>query len=254
MSRGLLVVLVSLILSTPALAGGPVYIAIIIDDMGNNQPLGEEALRLPGQFTYSILPFTPYARAFATAANDAGREVMLHEPMANVSGARLGPGALTRAQTKRQFIDTLDGALASVPHARGINNHMGSYLTQQSEQMRWLMDDIKRRHLYFIDSRTTPKTVALEVAREKNVDSARRDVFLDDVETFHAIDRQFQRLLRKARQHGTAIAIAHPHKPTLDYLIMAIPRLREEGVRLVPVSNLIARQQVADVQYARGER
>lgn len=251
--RGLLIALISLILATPAAAKGPVYVAIIIDDMGNNLELGRQAINLPGPLTYSVLPYTRYSRTLATDANHLGKEVMLHEPMANVSGMALGPGALVPELTQAQFIRTFEDALASVPYARGVNNHMGSYLTQQTKEMEWLMADIKRHRLFFIDSRTTAHTVAYKVAEQNSVFASRRDVFLDDVLSFYDIDRQFRELIRTAKRNGTAIAIGHPHEVTLEYLSMAIPHLAEEGVHILPASNLIAIQQILSLQYARDE-
>ncbi|HKI74801.1 MAG TPA: divergent polysaccharide deacetylase family protein [Pseudomonadales bacterium] len=251
--RGLLTALLSLILSASAAAQGPVYVAIIIDDMGNSLPLGREALALPGQLTYSVLPFRPHSRTLAIEAHARGKEIMLHEPMASISGKALGPGALVPSLSHDQFISVFESALASVPYVNGVNNHMGSYLTQQPMQMNWLMQDIKRHHLYFIDSRTTPKTVALKVAEEHQVFSSRRNVFLDDQLSFFYIDRQFRELIRTAKRDGTAIAIGHPHEITLQYLAIALPQLEAEGIHILPVSNLIAMQQITNLQYAKGD-
>ena len=253
MPRGLLIALISLILAAPAFAKGPVYVAIIIDDVGNSFSEGQRAINLPAQLTYSILPFTRYAKSLAADAHAKGKEVMLHEPMTNIYGKPIGPGGLVPAFSRSQFTNAFESALASVPFVRGVNNHMGSYLTQQPKQMGWLMQDIKHHHLFFIDSRTTPKTVALKVAEESNVISSRRDVFLDDVLSLYAIDRQFRELIRTARRNGTAIAIGHPHEITLDYLAMAIPQMQANGVYIVPASSLIGIQQMLAVQYARGD-
>jgi polysaccharide deacetylase 2 family uncharacterized protein YibQ len=248
--RGFLIALTSLVLSSPVSAADAAYIAVIVDDMGNNLARGERAIRLPGQLTYAILPYTRYGKSLARKAWFSGKEVMVHMPMANLSGAPLGRGALTPALSRPQFAELFELAMEQVPHASGVNNHMGSYLTQQPMEMAWLMDEISRRRLFFVDSRTTPKTVALAVAHRKNVFSSRRDVFLDNELSFFEIDRAFQRLLKIARRNGTAIAIAHPHDVTLDYLEMVIPQLDLLGVHIIPASNLIALQQIVSFQYA----
>lgn len=239
-----MIALLSLTFSMSALGRTPAYIAIIIDDMGNNLPLGKRAIDLPGQATYSVLPYTPYARELANRAHRAGKEVMLHEPMTNIAGTSPGPGALTMSLNRTEFTRTFDNALASVPWVRGVNNHEGSLLTQQTRQMDWLMANIKAHGLYFIDSRTTPRTVALRVARQSQVTSAHRNVFLDDVLTSAAINRQFQELIGIAQREGTAIAIGHPHKLTLKYLKTAIPQLGRMNVQLVSVPALIQMHQL----------
>jgi polysaccharide deacetylase 2 family uncharacterized protein YibQ len=221
----------------------PAYVAIIIDDIGNNLASGQRAISLPLQLTYAMLPHSPFAASLAEMANHQGKEVMLHMPMANLSDAPLGPGALTVGQSRSEFIATIDAAINQVPYIRGMNNHMGSQLTQQPQQMNWLMTEIKFRHLYFVDSRTTPMTVASTMARERQVQSSSRDVFLDNDQSFAGIDAAFKTLLAKAKRDGTAIAIGHPYPATLDYLAKIATELEVRQITLLPVSALIARQQ-----------
>jgi hypothetical protein len=229
--------------TTAEAAPATAYIAIIIDDIGNNFASGKRAISLPMSLTYAMLPHSPFATQLAQMANQQGKEVMLHMPMANLSDAPLGPGALTVGQSHSEFIATIDAAIKQVPFSRGMNNHMGSQLTQQSQQMNWLMTEIKSRHLYFVDSRTTPMTVASSLARKRRVLSSSRDVFLDNELSFNSIDAAFKTLLAKAKRDGTAIAIGHPHPATLDYLAHINTQLEAKHITLLPVSALIARQQ-----------
>jgi len=217
----------------------PATITLIIDDLGLARVNGERALHLPGQLTFAILPNARYTSRLAQEARQLGREVILHMPMENVQNRPIGEGGLTHFQDRAEFTASLDGALARWPGAVGISNHMGSYLTQQGEQMSWVMETLKRRNLFFIDSRTTPLTLAADVARKNSVSEASRDVFLDNVLTYFEIDRQFQRLLRLARTRGHAIAIGHPHDETLDYLEMALPLLADQNVELVSASQVV---------------
>ena len=161
---------------------------LIIDDMGYNLRKGEAALALPGAVTYSILPFTPYAKRFANAAHDSGREVMLHVPMANTRAKELGPGALTADMQRQALQAGLNKALDATPHVSGVNNHMGSLLTSMEQPMNWVMETLKARDLYFIDSLTTVKTVGWKKAREAQVPYLKRHVFLD-----HQIDEDVYR-------------------------------------------------------------
>ncbi len=219
---------------------GPVA-SIIIDDVGYNLPWGERAVDLPGQITYAVLPHTPNARGLARRAYEAGKEVILHAPMENLRGHDLGPGALTQAMTEGELVAELVWGLAAIPYCRGINNHMGSLLTQRSEPMRWIMAELKRQRLYFVDSRTTPDTIAWKMAREYEVPYAMRDVFLDHDRDPEAIGRAFDQLLRLANRQGTALAIGHPYPETVDFLERNLHRLLAEGIRLVPASVLARR-------------
>lgn len=218
-------------------------IAIIMDDLGHNSKVGARAIALPGPVTLSVLPYTRHSRSLAEAASREGKEVMLHLPMANMANLPIGPGGLDASLSRQDFLERLASAVARVPHARGINNHMGSYLTQQPLEMNWLMTELSRRQLFFVDSRTTPDTVAATIARQRNILSSSRDVFLDNTKTFYEIDRAFRQLISIARKNGTAIAIAHPHEVTLQYLEIALPLLEREGIAMLPVSRLLALRQ-----------
>lgn len=244
------VCLVLTLFSVITLAEKPAYIAIIIDDIGHNKKLGLRALNLPGLVTVAILPDARFARSLSERAHTVKKEVIVHLPMTNLTNHPIGPGALTGSLNKKDFLATLANAIGKVPYAKGINNHTGSYLTQQTVQMTWLMDAIKRRNFFFIDSRTTPNSVAGRIAREKNILTSSRDVFLDNEQSYFEIDRAFRKLIRVAKIKGTAIAIGHPYKTTLDYLEMAIPLLARQNVIIMPASNLIALQQIQRMEVA----
>ena len=228
------------------------YISIIIDDLGHNYRRGLRALDLPAPITYSILPYSTHAKRLATVVHESGKEVMLHLPMQNVWDLDMGPGGLTSTQNKAEFEQAIAIAISQVPFAMGINNHMGSELTQMNMPMEWLMENIQNRNLFFVDSRTTPKSVASKVAQQKQLRTASRDIFLDNDPSPHAINHQFRKLIRLAKRRGTAIAICHPYRETLAFLEMAIPQLASEGIEIIPASNLLALQQVFDLQLAQG--
>lgn len=213
-------------------------IAIIIDDVGNSPADAQRLIRIPVPLTLSFLPFLPHSASLATQAHAAGKEIMLHVPMQNTRNMRLGPGALTLDMQQPVFVETLRRALKAIPYVQGINNHMGSALTQQPLPMRWTMEELQRYPLYFVDSRTTAQTVAQTTAEAHQIPNLARDVFLDHEITPEAIDREFKRLLKLARTRGTAVAIGHPHRATLDYLEKALPDLGAEGIAIASVSAL----------------
>ncbi len=225
-------------------ADGHAYVAIIIVDLGHSLKKGQAFIDLPAPLTIAILPHTAYSKSIATSAHAAQKEIIVHLPIANVKNTPIGPGGLTANQPRSEFLSALDAAIEGVPHAQGINNHTGSYLTQQLEQMTWLMSDMKQRDFFFIDSRTTPNCVARKVAENYEVFSSSRDVFLDNERTHDSINHSFQQLISKAKQEGTAIGIGHPYPETLAYLKEALPRLAQQGIVVVPASNLIAMQNI----------
>lgn len=214
-------------------------IAIIIDDMGYNYSQGVKAIALPGAITYAIIPHSPKASFFALEAQKHNKEVMLHAPMSTVHNTPLGKHGLTENMNEADFKEALRLSLDSLPGAIGVNNHMGSLLTQKSLPMEWVMQSLKKRRLYFIDSRTTASSVAWQVAQDFNIPSLKRDVFLDHTPTTAFIAQQFKLLISIAKRKGYAVAIAHPYPETINYLKQQLPMLAQHNIALVPASELV---------------
>jgi polysaccharide deacetylase 2 family uncharacterized protein YibQ len=230
-----------LLLASQSFAQPAPRIAIIIDDLGYQVAAGHRAAALPGPVVCAILPGTPGAAQVAKAARDRGKEVLLHLPLQSVdhSGAA-EPGSITLDTTREAFTDTFAAAMESVPFAVGVNSHRGSLVTRHPGHMSWLMEEILRAGgLYFVDSYTTHRSVALQIASERGVPAIKRDVFLDSDPAPGTVSREFERLKTLARERGLAVAIGHPYPATLDFLERAIPALVEEGIELVPLRELI---------------
>lgn len=224
-------------------AWADVRVSIIIDDLGNRAVLDRRAVALPGPVAMSVLPHTPHARRIAESAHAAGKEVLVHLPMQRLEEARPGPGVLHLDITRGELERTLHDALDAVPYASGVNNHMGSLLTRHPGHMAWLMSALRQRGaLFFVDSRTTRHTVAERLAREHGVPALSRDIFLDDDPGPEAVNAAFDRLLDVARRRGAAVAIGHPRRATLEVLEARLPRLADDGVALVTLSELLQRE------------
>jgi uncharacterized protein len=234
----------------PTHAEKPAQLAIIIDDIGYNLANGRKAAELPIDITLAVLPFTPHGKSLAELGHRNGKEIMLHAPMSNEHDLPLGPGALTGNTSKKALKDILDKNLLDIPYVKGVNNHMGSQLTQNAEVMGWLMEYLKDRKLYFIDSRTTAKTVALDQAKTHQLPSRKRDVFLDDIRSITHIRQQLEAAITIARQKGSAIAIGHPYPETLSVL-SELASATELQVKLVDVSALL---ELSDLQPFSDER
>lgn len=215
------------------------YIAIIIDDLGYKIEHDQRAVQLPGKVTFAFLPHTPHAEALAETAHSLGNEIMLHLPMQSVETLYPGPGALTDRMSEQEFKQSVLKSIQSIPHVKGINNHMGSLMTSQKESMQWLMDEVTKTDLFFVDSRTTVDTIAEQTAERYNIQNTRRNVFLDHERNRAAIELQFERLIQLAKKNGSAVAIGHPFPETLKFLEEKIPLLEAAGIQLITVSELI---------------
>ena len=220
---------------------GRAKLAIIMDDIGNNLPLGQRAVELPGAITYAVLPHTPLAARLSRYAVDANqdKEIIVHMPMQSSLGNRLGPGGLVDDFDRDKFLQTLRAALAQVPHATGLSNHMGSYLTTLPDRMQWLMAELQQHGWFYIDSKTTTAGKAREAANDSRVPYIARDIFLDHDPSPEAILAAFKRAKRLARLNGVAVIVAHPYRTTLTFLEQHLPRLVDEGFTLVNASSAI---------------
>lgn len=211
-------------------------LAIIIDDIGYNIPMGKRAVNVAAPITVSVLPRTPGAASLAKAAHQAGKQVMLHIPMSNIKKQTLGPGALTAEMSKEELISSLKDSLSAVPHISGVNNHMGSELTAMAEPMTWLMQELSQHALFFIDSVTSGKSVAYTTAKQQGLVAAKRDIFLDNNKDEKAIEQQLLKAIALAKKQGYAIAIGHPYPSTLKVLESYAGYFIDHGVLITPAS------------------
>ncbi len=215
-------------------------IAIIIDDVGYDRDMVEKFLGLDAVFTFSVLPHNPFQRSIAKAAQTKGISVMLHLPMEpnEYPSINPGPGALLTSMSPDELISQLKQNLDAIPMIKGVNNHMGSKMTTVSTQMYQIFSILKKRDLFFIDSRTTVDTLCEPSARLFKVPFAQRDVFIDHIPEPDFIRKQINRLLQIAQSRGEAIGIAHPHEITYNVLREALPKLKEHSI-LVPASEVV---------------
>jgi uncharacterized protein len=224
-----------------AAPGKTVMVAIVIDDLGRDVKQAREILSLPANVTVAVMPGLAQSQKVAELARKNDREVLLHLPMEYRSkNGTPAPGMLRSDMTPMEFLNTVSDDVASVPGAVGINNHEGSALTENKEAMKFLMAELKARNLMFLDSLTSPKSVAYSTAREFGLKSARRDVFLDnDSDNPASIRKQLDELVDIARKNGKAIGIGHPHPATVIEIRKWLADADRQGVEIVPVSRLM---------------
>lgn len=241
--RGILLLALSLCLCLTVQAQPALRMVIIIDDVGNNLALGRASVELPGNVTIAVLPGLAYSKQLATLAHQRGREVMLHMPMANHARFPLGPMGLEADMSTAELHGTLAEALDDVPYVQGINNHTGSLLTEDASAMKDVMAYLQAHELYFIDSLTSPRSVAYQTARQQGIPALRRHVFLDHEQTHDFIMGQFGQALSILERHSEVIVIGHPYPETIEFLAWVLPLLPDAGIEVVSPSQLLAARQ-----------
>ncbi len=223
-------------IAAPANPGHLPMIAIVIDDLGSAPAHAAAALALPAPVTMAVLPYAHNAAQLASTARLRGHEVLVHLPMEAAGEQDPGPHALLTSLTPQEFAQRVQWNLSRFDGYVGVNNHMGSKLTQNSAAMAMLMAQLKQRGLLFLDSRTAKHTLAANTARNTGMTTLERDVFLDNVITPETIRVQLRKAEEIAHRNGYAIAIGHPHPATINALTEWAVDLEARGFRLAPLS------------------
>jgi polysaccharide deacetylase 2 family uncharacterized protein YibQ len=224
---------------SPTSSIGP-RVAIIIDDCGYSMERDSAFLTLPIPVTLSVLPMTPHGREIADAAIAAGKYAIVHLPMQpDSTAANPGPGAITTDMSDDKVRAQVQDDLNALPALPGANNHMGSRATSDQRVMNDVIGVFKERHMFFIDSVTSPSTVGAATARAMEVPSASRAVFLDNQATVPYVEGQLRATMARALKYGTAIAIGHPNPQTDQALADMIPQMKAAGIVFVPAQSLV---------------
>lgn len=222
-----------------------VKVAIIIDDFGGNVKGVHEFFEAKIPITVAVMPFLEQSKEQAELAHSLGLEVMIHLPLQPKKGKAswLGPNPITKDLSLDEVKKRVIKAIESVPHAKGMNNHMGSLIVEDEAIMRVILEIAKEYNLYFIDSGTAPKSVIPKLAEELGVPWAMRDIFLDDtLSSSGHVYKQMNKLARVAEQKGQAIGIGHvgiKGDATLKGVKDAVKNFSDKKVKIVPTSHLL---------------
>lgn len=216
-------------------------VAIVIDDLGEENHISHDLLACDVSLTLSILPFGPYSRRLADEAHRKGMEIILHLPMEpqGYPATHPGEGALLSRMSGETLLHQLSKDLEALPHIKGVSNHMGSRFMEDPHQVKTVFAELKKRKLFFFDSGTTPRTVGLQVAKALHLKAAKRTLFLDHGCSENHVRENLERLSRLALSNGEAIAIGHPLPSTVAALKQMVPRMKEKGIEIVPLSELV---------------
>lgn len=220
----------------------PKMVAIIVDDMGYSLEVVEQLYALKQSLTISVLPFSPLAMETANLAREKGLEVMLHLPLESHNsqeGNNYVEGMIHSGMNEEEVKQTLEESLQQIPSYRGVNNHMGSKITENEAIMRTILSVLKEKALFFVDSRTSSRSLAFSLAQRLGIPSASRDIFLDTEKDENSIKQRLIELFRLAEKKGSALGICHPTEPTLNALRKYLPLIKNYGVEMVYVSKIV---------------
>ena len=216
-------------------------IAVIMDDIGMSLTPLRKLLQLDIIITPSILPGTRNALSATSLLQDGNREYMIHMPMQPRSYPETNPGtnALLLGQSEAETHRLIQSYIEGVPGAVGCNNHMGSRYTEETDAMRVVLNELKQNDLFFIDSRTIGSSVAFSEARKMGLETATRNIFLDNEANVAYIRKQIRKMVTLAGKNQEIIAICHPHAETLEAFRLEQGWLEQQSVDFVSASDLV---------------
>ena len=223
----------------PVYFGSRPLIAVVIDDMGINRKRTKDISSLQAPLTSSFLTYGQGLHEQVDEAFAAGHEIMIHVPMEPKKASNLAPDTLTVQMDEAEIKSGLNRMLSLFNNVKGINNHMGSRFTEDRERMGYVMDILSENNLFFLDSKTSARSVGKDVARQNGVDYVHRHVFLDNENKLDYIIKQLEITEKIAQKNGYAVAIGHPKSQTFEALKLWLPTLDDKNVRLVHLSKIV---------------
>ncbi len=218
----------------------PAYVAIVIDDWGYSTNNLKSLSQIEKPLTLAVLPNLPYSERIAKEANKKNFEVILHMPMeAHSKNVGNEKDTVLTSMDRKTVITTLGNSIKSVPYIKGVSNHQGSKATEDEALMKIILEELKNRNLFFLDSFVTPNSVCETLAKSSNIRFAKRSAFLDNEEDPEYIKTQLRHLAYLAKRDGSAIGICHDREITFSALGEAMDELEAEGIKFVKLSELV---------------
>jgi hypothetical protein len=216
-------------------------IGIVIDDFGyRNDDVSDGFLNLDVPLTYAVIPGHEYSKSFGEKAVRKGFEVIVHMPFENLANKGGEESfVLSTSMDSETIQKRVQAALDEIPSAIGMNNHQGSKASADQHVMSNVARVLKKRNLFFVDSRTTAETVAESTMEVYKVPTTRRNIFLDNEDDEGKIHEQLIKLVEKSEEWGAAVGIGHVKPKTLKILKKYIPELQKKGYKFEFVSKML---------------
>lgn len=242
-----IIVLIIILYKAPPKAEAQV--AFVLDDWGYSLNNMEELLQIDRPLTLAVLPHLRYSKEIPDRVKKYSRDydIILHLPLESKSGKSQERDTIRRNMEKNRVLSILKSDIESVPGIIGVSNHQGSRATENKEIMTVILEELKKRDLFFLDSRTTPLSVCGKIAGKIGLEYAERSVFLDlaqkkEEKQYRAyIKKQIRELINIAKTRGSAVAIGHDKKLTLEVIKESIPYIERENIKIVPLKTLVGK-------------
>jgi polysaccharide deacetylase 2 family uncharacterized protein YibQ len=214
-------------------------IALIIDDCGVNEKNTKIIVdNFPKEITLSYLPYAKNIQAQVDAGIAQGHEIMLHLPMEAINYNEVGSNTLELSWDDSKLLEQTKVHLDTFKGYSSVNNHTGSKFTQNEAKMRVVLQELKDRDIPFLDSLTISNSVAHKTAKDMEMHTAKRNIFIDHVPSVEHIYNQLLKAEDISNATGSAIVIGHPRDTTIKALKLWLPTLEDKDIVLIPASSI----------------
>lgn len=222
-------------------------VAFVLDDWGYSLNNVDALFQIDRPVTLAVLPHLRYSKEISDRIIKYGRgyDIILHLPLESKSGKAPERDTIRRNMEKNRVLSILKDDIESIPGIIGVSNHQGSRATENKEIMKIILEELKKRNLFFLDSRTTPVSVCGNISGKIGLRYAERSVFLDlgqkkdEKQTKAYIKKQIKELINIAKIRGSAIAIGHDKKLTIEVIKESIPDIEKGNIKIVPLKKLV---------------
>ena len=215
-------------------------IAVVVDDCGYDLDPVEKLTSLPIDMSFSIIAFKANSSAALRLIIQNGQLPMLHLPMEPMDASAASENKMvTVAMTKEEVQKFTEEAIASLPGIKGVNNHQGSKATSNTATMEAVLEVLRSRGLFFVDSRTIASSVAYKVARQLDISTGRNSLFLDNSSNVASIKKQIWAAANIANKYGSVIVICHARPATAQAWVEIYKEVQKAGITFVPVTDLL---------------
>lgn len=217
-------------------------LALVIGGVGLNDAATAQAIEaLPGAVTLAFAPYGGDLKGKVAQARGAGHEVILQLPMEPLDpNVTPGPHALSSSATEAENADNLHWLLARFTGYTGVANFLGGRLTSTSSALQPILHEIGTRGLFYLDDGSSPRSLALGLAKDVGLPAAGVDIILDSSSTAETMDVRWAKLEAIARDKGIAIGMASDLPTSLENVARFAQTAQAHGFVLIPLSAAIA--------------
>ncbi|SCW26434.1 hypothetical protein SAMN02983004_00076 [Borreliella japonica] len=202
---------------------------LIIDDVGYDEFMLEQFIKLNLEINYAIIPFLPKSMSLYKKLKNSNKTVIIHFPMQSKHRNSIEKFHINIKDKKEEIHKKIEKTFKKYPDAKIMNNHMGSLITSNKDLMKIILIKLKEINRYFFDSVTIAGNVPETIGKEIGIRVERRDVFLDSKDTEESVLKELEKAKNIARKRGIVRVIGHIwSKNTLKVLEKEEPNLNQE--------------------------